>query len=107
MIETAAPPLVHTARLEAELAAAGLPGVTVILTEPSVGLLRVEGATEKDRDTVEAVVKAHDPSPGPSLADRLATVEAELRGMRERAAAATSVTGGAAVVRDAITGNSA
>lgn len=36
-------------------------------------------------------------------AERLAAVEDELRGMRERAAA-VSVTGGAAAVRDAITG---
>lgn len=44
--------------------------------------------------------------PPPSLADRLEAVEAELRGMRERAAA-VAVTGGAAAVRDAITGKPA
>lgn len=38
-----------------------------------------------------------------SLDERLGAVEDELRGMRERAVAA-NVTGGAALVRDAITG---
>lgn len=51
-----------------------------------------------------AALHAHTPPPPlPSPAERLAAVEAELRGMRERAAA-VSATGGAAAVRDAITG---
>lgn len=42
---------------------------------------------------------------GSSVADRLAAVERELRGIRKRAAKDTFLTGGAAVVRDAITGS--
>jgi hypothetical protein len=76
MIETAAPPLVHSARLEDELAVAGVLGATVILTEPSVGLLRVEGATEKDRATVETVVAAHAPPAESADADLHARIQA-------------------------------
>jgi hypothetical protein len=47
--------------------------------------------------TVERDVLPPDPD------DRIAAIEAELRRMRERAAAVTA-TGGAAAVRDAITG---
>jgi hypothetical protein len=57
-----------------------------------------------DPAVLDAVMQAEaDWQPPPSDAERLAALEAELRGMRERAAA-LAVTGGAASVRDAITG---
>lgn len=52
---------------------------------------------------LRSAVDAHQPAPAVDLAERLAAVEAELRGMKDRAAA-VAVTGGAATVRDAITG---
>jgi hypothetical protein len=72
MIEMPAPALVHSQRLEAEIAAAGFPEVVVILTDRSTGLLRLDGADEPDRPTMEEIVAAHDPNP-PGPDDDLAT----------------------------------
>lgn len=102
MITVAAPPIIHAQHLTAELAAAGLPEAAVVMSTADRGQLYIYGASDGDRETVERVVSAH--VVPLSTADRLAAVEAELRGMRERAAAATSLTGGAATVRDVITG---
>jgi hypothetical protein len=111
MLAVPAPALVHAPRLADEIAAAGYSEVVIALTPADVVEVHVYGQradgediAEGDRQTIAAVVAAHVPPPSPD--DRLAAVEAELRGMRERAAAAT-VTGDAAAVRDAITGKSA
>jgi hypothetical protein len=111
MLALPAPALVHAPRLADEIAVAGYSEVVIALTPTDVGDVHVYGVRadggnigEADRATIAPIVAAHVPPPSPE--DRLAAVEAELRGMRERAAAAT-VTGDAAAVRDAITGKSA
>lgn len=83
--------------------ALGIDVRAVALSGDTLEIDAPDSAKTKAQDTV----KAHTPPPRPAhptdLAERLAAVESELRGMRDRAAAVTA-TGGAAAVRDAITG---
>lgn len=103
-VHAPAPDALDGDRLRAELAAAGITADFYLADDR----LAFPDLADGDRVTVEGAVACHmdrdAPERGQSDSERIAVLEAEVRGIRERAAAATITNADARAVRDAVVG---
>lgn len=95
---------VQTSLLRSEIGEAlSIPTPYVDIRENSLEI--VGDVDESMRDQILLVIEAHRPAePAVTQEERIAALETELRGMKERAAATSVSNSDAAKVRDAITG---